>query len=310
MQGFFDEVALDLATQQGGHLPVLVNAREKRDVDGRHLFTRLTVFNATDRRRYERQLLATRDSARALAKELEVLRDAAHAALLDERSTSALREQFMAVLGHDLRNPLAAIMGGAQLLRKTPLNERAKTVVGIIEAGAARMATLIDNVLDLARARLGGGLLLSRDAEVFVEPVLRQVTAELQTAWPRRIFETDFAAREPVSCDAGRISQLFSNLLGNAVTHGAPDKPIKIEAHTGDGTFRLSVSNAGEPIPAKALERLFEPFFRADVRPSQQGLGLGLYIASEIARAHGGSIEVVSDASETCFTFQMPLRAE
>ena len=308
MQGFFDEVALDFITQNGGRLPVLVNAREKRDVDGCHLFTRLTVFNAIDRRRYERQLLEARASAETSAKELGVLRNAEHAALLDERSASALREQFIAVLGHDLRNPLAAIMGGAQLLRKTPLNERATTIVGVIEGGATRMAALIDNVLDLARGRLGGGLSLSHETDVFVEPVLRQVIAELQTAWPQRIFETEFAAREPVSCDAGRLGQLFSNLLGNALTHGASDKPIRIEARTGDGMFQLSVSNTGEPIPAKALERLFEPFFRADVRPSQQGLGLGLYIVSEIARAHHGSIDVKSDASETRFTFQMPLR--
>jgi phosphoserine phosphatase RsbU/P len=310
MQGFFDEVALDLTTRQGGRLPVLVNAKEKRDIDGRHLFTRLTVFNATDRRRYERELLEARTSAVASTQELQVLRDADRAALLDERSTAALREQFIAVLGHDLRNPLAAIMAGTQLLRKTPLSERAKTVVGMMEGSAARMATLIDNVLDFARGRLGSGLSLSLDAEVFVEPVLRQVIAELQTAWPQRVFETHFAAGAPVACDAGRIGQLFSNLLGNALTHGAPDKPIKIEARTGDCIFRLSVANGGEPIAAKALERLFEPFFRADVRPSQQGLGLGLYIVSEIAHAHRGSIAVESNASETRFTFQMPLRKE
>lgn len=310
MQGFFNEVALDFTAQNGSRVPMLVNAKEKRDVDGRHLFTRLTVFNATDRRRYERQLLEARVSAETSAKELGALRNAEHAALLDERAASALREQFIAVLGHDLRNPLAAIMGGAQLLRKTPLTERATTLVGVIEGGAARMAALIDNVLDFAQGRLGGGLSLSRETDVFLEPVLRQVIAELQTAWPQRIFETDFAAREPVSCDAGRLGQLFSNLLGNALTHGAPDEPIRIEARTADGTFRLSVSNAGEPIPPEALERLFEPFFRADVRPSQQGLGLGLYIVSEIARAHQGSIDVESDISETRFTFRMPLRAE
>ena len=307
MQGFFNEVALDLTTQQGGRVPVLVNAKEKRDVEGRHLFTRLTVFNATDRRRYERQLLEARTAAEASAKELQALHTAEHAVLLDERFKSALREQFIAVLGHDLRNPLAAIMGGALLLRRTPLTERAKTVVGMMEGSAARMAALIDNVLDFARGRLGGGLSMSRGAPVFVEPVLRQVIAELQTTWPHRTFETDFAAGDPVDCDAGRIGQLFSNLLGNALTHGAPDRPIRVTARTGEETFRLSVSNAGEPIPDQALERLFEPFFRADVRPSQQGLGLGLYIVSEIARAHGGSIDVKSDASETCFTFRMPL---
>jgi phosphoserine phosphatase RsbU/P len=310
MQGFFNEVAFDLVTQQQSRLPVLVNAKEKRDADGNHLFTRLTIFNATDRRRYERQLVEARAAAEESAKQLEVLQAAEHAVLLDERATSALREQFIAVLGHDLRNPLSGIMGGAQLLRKTPLNDRARNIVGIMESSAARMAALIDNVLDFARGRLSGGLALSRDANVMLEPFLRQVIAELQTGWPGRTFEAEFAVGAPVSCDPGRISQLFSNMLGNALTHGASDKPIKIEARTDNGTFQLTVSNTGEPIPATARERLFEPFFRADVLPSQQGLGLGLYIVSEIARAHDGTIDVSSDASETRFTFRMSIHAE
>jgi sigma-B regulation protein RsbU (phosphoserine phosphatase) len=287
---------------------VLVNAKEKRDIDGRHLFTRLTIFNATDRRRYERQLVEARAVAEESAREIKALHDAEHAVLLDERATAALREQFIAVLGHDLRNPLSAIMGGAHLLQKTPLNDRAKKIVGMMESSAARMAALIDNVLDFARGRLSGGLALSRDRNVSLEPLLRQVIAELQTSWPERAFELEFAIAEPVHCDPGRIGQLFSNMLGNALTHGAPDKPIRVEACTDDEKFQLSVSNAGEPIPTEALERLFEPFFRADVRPSQQGLGLGLYIVSEIARAHDGAIEVLSNVSETRFTFQMPLR--
>ncbi len=288
---------------------MLVNAKEKRDIEGRHLFTRLTIFNATDRRRYERQLVEARAAAEESAREFKAIHEAEHAVLLDERATAALREQFIAVLGHDLRNPLSAIMGGAHLLQKTPLNDRAKKIVGMMASSAARMAALIDNVLDFARGRLSGGLALSRDRNVWLEPLLRQVIAELQTSWPERTFELEFAvAEEPVHCDPGRIGQLFSNMLGNALTHGALDKPIKVEACTDDEKFQLSVSNAGEPIPTIALERLFEPFFRADVRPSQQGLGLGLYIVSEIARAHDGTIEVSSNVSETRFTFRMPLR--
>jgi sigma-B regulation protein RsbU (phosphoserine phosphatase) len=309
LQGFFNEVPLDLVTQQRGRLPVLVNAKEKRDAEGRPLFTRLTIFNATERRRYERQLVEAREVAEESAKEREALRVAEHAVLLDERAMSALREQFIAVLGHDLRNPLSGIMGGTHLLQKTPLNDRAKKIVSMMESSAARMAVLIDNVLDFARGRLSGGLALSRDANVLLEPLLRQVVAEMQMSRPDRVFELEFAIAEPVDCDPGRIGQLFSNLLGNASTHGAPDKPIRIEALTDDEKFQLTVSNAGEPIPTKAQERLFEPFFRADVRPSQQGLGLGLYIVSEIARAHDGTIDVSSNESETCFTFRMPRRA-
>lgn len=91
------------------------------------------------------------------------------------------------------------------------------------------------------------------------------------------------------------------------MTHGAADTPVRVRASTSGGMFQLAVANAGEPIPPAALERLFQPFFRGAVRPGQGGLGLGLYIASEIARAHGGVIEVASSREETCFTFQMPV---
>ena len=110
-----------------------------------------------------------------------------------------------------------------------------------------------------------------------------------------------------VYCNAPRIGQLFSNLLGNAITHGAPDAPIHVEARVRIESFELSIANAGQPISEKAMERLFRPFYRGEVRPSQQGLGLGLYIAAEIAKAHGGTLVVTSGHDETRFTFRMPL---
>jgi sigma-B regulation protein RsbU (phosphoserine phosphatase) len=100
-------------------------------------------------------------------------------------------------------------------------------------------------------------------------------------------------------CDHSRISQLLSNLLGNALNYGAPDKPIRVRAGMDAAVFRLSVADVSDPIPPAAMERLFLPFSRGAVRPTQQGLGLGLFIASEVARAHGGMIEVVSSPEET-----------
>ena len=314
MQGFFNEVALDLVTREGSRLPVLVNAAEKRDAEGRHLFTRLTVFNATDRRRYQRELVEARAVAEAAQKELEALNAkvqsellAEKAVLLDERATAALREEFIAVLGHDLRNPLAAINAGMRLLLGTPLNDKAKIIVEMVQDSTARMAGLIDNVMDFARGRLGGGLSVERNVAEPIEPVLRQVVSELQVALPGRVIETHFALSEPVHCDRRRIGQLASNLLGNALTHGAADKPVRIGATTADGRFELFVTNAGEPIPPVVLQRIFEPFSRGTLRPSLQGLGLGLYISHEIAKAHGGTLEVVSTEAETRFTFRTPL---
>jgi sigma-B regulation protein RsbU (phosphoserine phosphatase) len=305
MQGFFNEVALDLVTQNGTRLPVLVNAAEKRDASGRHLFTRLTIFNATDRRRYERELFDAKAAAEAATKELKELHALVEAELLSERATSALREEFIAVLGHDLRNPLMAITAGTAMLLRRP--DRAADIIVRIQQSAARMAGLIANVLDFARGRLGGGLTLDRDASEPVGPVLYQVIEELRATHPERVVQVDFSFSEAVNCDRPRVAQLFSNLLSNAMTHGAPALPIVVRAATSGGIFELSVANGGEPIPAVVMDHLFQPFFRASVRPSQQGLGLGLYIASEIARAHGGVLEVSSTPRETRFTLKMPL---
>ena len=302
MQGTFNEVALDLITQTGNRLPVLVNAAERRDPAGNHLFTRLTIFNATDRRRYERELVEARARAEAAEKQVQ-------ATLLSEQETAALREQFIAVLGHDLRNPLSAISSGASMLKRMQLDERGQMIAGLMYESAMRMAALIDNVLDFARGRLGGGLTLDLAKDVPVQAVLDQVISELQASTPDRVLEVRYHLQAPLTLDPQRVAQLFSNLLGNALTHGTEGKPIRITAASANGGFELTVANASEPIPAQAMDRLFHPFFRGADRPSRQGLGLGLYIASEIARAHGGVITATSDESETAFTFRMPATA-
>ena len=167
------------------------------------------------------------------------------------------------------------------------------------------MASLIDNILDFARGRLGGGLTLMLSSQL-VEPTLQQVVDELQSTHPESIIETEFELTKPVQTDPVRIGQLLSNLLGNALTYGAPGKPVTVKATT-DVKFELAVCNSGNAIPLATINRLFSPFSRGEVRPSTQGLGLGLYIASEIAKAHGGTIDVTSTDDLTCFTFRMPL---
>ncbi|MFC5067713.1 ATP-binding protein [Flaviflagellibacter deserti] len=285
MQGFFHEVALDLQTADGGRLPVLANAVERRDPDGALIFTRVTIFQAVVRRRHEREL-----------------EERLHA----ERTLGELREQFIAVLGHDLRNPLAAISSGLRILAQEEQTAKSKKVIGLMQGSALRMFGLIDNVLDFARGRLGGGITLRLSHEA-LGPVLEHVVEELQTAYPERAVEKAIVITQQVLCDQARIAQLASNLLGNAFTHGAAELPVKIAATTEDGMFKLCVSNAGPPIPPEAMKQLFQPFQRGD--RSSEGLGLGLHIASEIAKAHDGSLTVRSDANETCFTFEMPLTA-
>jgi signal transduction histidine kinase len=229
------------------------------------------------------------------------------AALLTERGTAELREQFIAVLGHDLRNPLAAIDAGTRLLRRAQLDDKERTVVGHIQDSVRRMGGLIDNVLDLARSRLGGGLSLDRRSDVPLGPVLEQVVNELRTGWPERQIDVAMDLPEPVSCDHARIAQLLSNLLANALTHGADD-PVSVSAFVQDGTFELSVANKGNAIPPVVLARMFEPFYRTSKGANKEGLGLGLYIASEIAKAHGGTLQALSEHGDTRFVLRMPAR--
>jgi len=233
--------------------------------------------------------------------------NSSEASLVGERNASELREQFIAVLGHDLRNPLAAIGASADVLLRTPLDKRGSRMVSLIQQSVFRMSGLIDDVLDFARGRLGGGFALDNNANAPVGPILRQVIAELRAVWPNRVIESQFAISEPVHCDHKRIGQLFSNILGNALTYGSSDMPIRVSATADGDVFELSVANSGAPIPPAALERLFQPFFREAARSNQQGLGLGLYIASEIARAHGGQLAAASSPDETRISFRMPL---
>jgi sigma-B regulation protein RsbU (phosphoserine phosphatase) len=301
MQGGFDEVAIDLVTAKGDKLPMIAHAVERRGTDGQALFTRISLSPGGLRRRYELQLAEAKAASVKAAQEIRQT-------LLAEKETSELREQFIAVLGHDLRNPLASISAGARILLRSPRDEREVRVLQMMETTVIRMAGLIDDVMDFARGRLGGGITLSRDAHRPLEPVLMQVVDELRGASPDRVIETRFSITEPVNCDRARIGQLVSNLLGNALTHGAAGKPIYVSASTVAGFFELSVANSGDPIPDKAMAKLFEPFFRGDVRDSKHGLGLGLHIASQIAKAHEGTLTVTSTPQETRFTLKMPLR--
>jgi signal transduction histidine kinase len=228
-------------------------------------------------------------------------------ALAGEREGSELREQFIAVLGHDLRNPLASVDGGIRLLRKETLSPRGASVLDLMHQSVSRMAGLIDNVLDFARGRLGGGLPLERKAGVALGPVIEQVVGELRMAWPARRIEAETALTATVRCDPGRIGQLLSNLIANALAHGAPDEAVRVRAATADGLLMLSVANAGNPIAPEVLERLFQPFFRVVRKTGQEGLGLGLYISQQIVAAHDGTLEARSIDGETIFTARIPL---
>lgn len=320
MQGYFNEVALDLMGPDGRRLPVLANAAERHTSDGTIQFTRITFLKATDRRRYERELVKAKNVANQARKELEdlnkILEDRISAGVAErlqleqglaaEKELARLREQFVAILGHDLRNPLASIKGGLHILSREHQSQNSRQVLTMMSQSTERMSSLIQDMLDLARCRAGRGLTIN-SKPTDLAAILEQVVAELQTANALRDIRSSIQIEGEVICDGARIAQLVSNLLGNAVTHGAPDQLVKLNASTGFRELVIDVINQGDPIPDQIRDHLFEPFFRATSSGEKQGLGLGLFISYEIARSHGGNIQVLSNQKETIFRFKMPL---
>ncbi|MDR5774239.1 GAF domain-containing sensor histidine kinase [Caballeronia sp. LP006] len=232
------------------------------------------------------------------------------AQLFDERETAHLREQFIAVLGHDLRNPLSAVSANGELLSRRKSEPDLVGIGNRLKATAARMARLIDDVLDLARGRLGSGMSVSIVAVDDIAPYLRAVVDELCVANPSRAVNRAIQVDSAVSCDLVRIQQLLSNLLGNAMTHGGADTPVTVEIAVERDHLTLSVTNGGEPIAPETLSKVFEPYWRPATSAPGGGLGLGLYICKQIVSAHGGTLGVESSAEiGTRFTARIPVRA-
>jgi signal transduction histidine kinase len=230
-----------------------------------------------------------------------------NAALMSERATAELREQFIAVLGHDLRSPLAAIVAAAELLRRRFVDPDLIKLSDRLQSSAARMSRLIDDVLDFTRGRLGSGIGVAIEDAEHLAAGLGTVIAEVREANPERKIVEQVEISGTVRCDQGRVQQLLSNLLGNAIAHGAPDQPIVIEVKTCPECLILSVANKGDPILPSDLGRIFQPYWRPMNSKPGGGLGLGLHICSQIVKAHNGTLEVTSTAEEgTCFVARLP----
>lgn len=235
-------------------------------------------------------------------------------ALLDARQTAELRDQFIAVLGHDLRNPLASVgaIGEIMLRRQEPevANYGAR-----LRAYTRRMSKLIEDVLDLARGRMGSGIDLRIEPVASLEAGLRDVVAEVRDSHAGWNIEETYRIEGSIECDLGRVQQLVSNLLGNALAYGDPVQPVVVQAGVDGNWLELSVSNGGKPILETDLARIFEPYWRpveskfGDDGGGGGGLGLGLHICSMIVKAHGGTLQVSSSSDAgTCFTARLPAR--
>jgi PAS domain S-box-containing protein len=241
-------------------------------------------------------------TARALAEQ--------RAALAEKARVHEFQERFLAILGHDLRNPLASIDMGLGILSEQTTDPAAARVLARMQSSSGRMTRMIAQILDLTRSRLAGGLELDLQRIDLCE-ILVKIVDELRIAHPTQAIEMEVGAAHTLA-DPDRMEQVFSNLIGNAIHHGDRSKPVVVRTQVDDELVTVSVHNVGQPIPAELQPKLFDPFRRGD-RDSRTaktaGLGLGLYISWEIVRGHGGTIEIDSSAERgTTFRVKIPNR--
>ena len=262
-----------LRCKDGSIRSVLINSSVLFDDQGRFVHTRCFTLDITERKR------------------------------IDEA-----KEQFVSILGHDLRNPLSAIVAAAQHLQVDgTLDEKQRRSVDRIARSAQRMSKMIADLLDFTRGRIGHGIPIRR-APADMAAICRHAIEEIRVTHPQRDISITVDGDTRGSWDADRVAQVISNLAGNAVEHGADPVRVAIEG-TADAVL-LRVSNAGPPIDPHRLMTIFQPFSRRDDGLSSRGLGLGLFIASEIVAAHAGRIDAASDQTRgTTFTVWWPRAA-
>jgi signal transduction histidine kinase/CheY-like chemotaxis protein len=226
---------------------------------------------------------------------------------VDRDASERFRELFIGILGHDLRNPLSAVlMAQHMLLESAPESE--KRLLMRVGSSAKRMERMITQLLDFTRARSGGGIVLSREASD-LGVICGQAVDELKTSHPERQIELTIAGDARGRWDSDRMAQVFSNLIANAITYGSLDTAVQIRLVGTHSEVTCTVRNFGPPIPSELIPYLFDPFRRARYAKvtAAQGLGLGLFICQQIVVAHGGNTLVESgEARGTLFTVTLP----
>jgi PAS domain S-box-containing protein len=256
-----------------------------------------------------------RDPLGAIAGTISIAADVTERKRSQEEAvrTARFREQFVGIVGHDLRNPLSAIVTAAQLLlRHGSLPERHSRAISRILSSGDRMARMIDDLLDFTRSRLGGGFPIER-RRVDLSELCAQVIEELELAYPERNVEFHRDGDAWGSWDPDRLAQVVSNLIGNALQHSPENAVVRVDLRDRGDRVELETCNEGPPIPPDVLPHIFEPGRRGPSgrgRAASNGLGLGLYIVQQIVLAHDGSISVRSSKEEaTRFCVVLPRRS-
>jgi phosphoserine phosphatase RsbU/P len=289
MQGSISEVKLEIEKPGGERLPVIMNAT-LRAGEGRRL-QEVAVYVARDRDKYEQELLLAR-------RRLEDAVAEAHRLQAEAKDSALFAQQMIGIVSHDLRNPLSAIHMGALLLTKIGTSPRQQTVVDRIARSTDRANRMISDLLDFTRARLGQGLAVVR-RPLRAGDLVADCVDELKMAFPDRQLLLDGPGGDGTcEADRDRLTQLIGNLVANAMAYGDPARPVTVRWEVLDGSLAVSVHNFGTPIPPDLLATIFQPMTRGeDVNASGRSVGLGLYIVSEIAKAHGGRVTVESTAA-------------
>jgi signal transduction histidine kinase len=221
------------------------------------------------------------------------------------------RRMFLAILSHDLRNPLNCIRMAALLFSRTNGDPDSSEALSQIESNTQAITRLISDLIDFASTGLGGAMPLTR-GPVDLEKLCREVNDGCRIAHPKRTLRFHPHGDLTGEWDAARLRQVLSNLMGNALQHGSAQGPIDVSAASEGSTVVLSVHNEGPPIPEELLATIFDPLMRYTTPESTKGrvegsIGLGLYIVREIVDAHGGNVEVSSTAQDgTTFTVRLP----
>ncbi|APD91373.1 HAMP domain-containing histidine kinase [Alteromonas mediterranea] len=239
-----------------------------------------------------------------------------HTQLSDAKNMARLQEQYIAILGHDIRTPLSSIQIGISFLDDVIKDsEIASTVqvpvfkaVSRMKNSVQRMSRLIEDTMDFTHTRVGQGLPVKLAVSNNLSQQINYTVEELAAAYPKSSIRIHVDITRPLICDDKRICQLLSNLLKNALIHGDLSYPVYVKVLTNSNDFILSVQNSGAPISDDSKARLFQPFWRKESNRQNEGLGLGLFIASEIAKAHKGTLGVNSDYNGTEFTLRFPLQ--
>ena len=303
MQGAVKEVALDLARPGREPLPALVNAVLKRDPTGRPRLTLITVFDATDRRRYERELLLAQRRAEQATETERNAREQAERA-------GRVKDEFLALVSHELRTPLNAILGWANLLSLEPgATEEVKEGLAVIERNTRVQVQLVDDLLDMSRITSGKMRLDVQRVELgaVLEEALQtaQPAADARGVRLQKVLDPAVV----VSGDPGRLQQVFWNLLSNAVKFTPKGGFVRVVMGRVNSHVEVSVIDSGQGMRPEFVARAFERFSQSDTAGTRKttGLGLGLSIVKTLVEMHGGTVEARSEGEGKGSTFTVHL---